>query len=320
MGVLHAIDPEDGTELWSYTPEELLPNIKAYVDNKNTTKHIYGLDGQPVLNSTRIQNPDGTLVTDKAWLYLSQRRGGNNIFALDVTNALDDTDPFKVMWKIKGGVAGTDFRDLGQTWSTPQLITVTQGCPANCTNREVLMFSGGYNPAAYDDRQVNFPVGIPDTGHGNAIYMVDPQTGDLLWSAGRGIHHSLELPNLRDSVPETPVPVDYNADGVIDVLFFSDIAGHVWRVDLDASAATGNNLSDLAIVGGMIADLNEQGDPYFVLSSGIAPPLDIVDTGGVGGSTLLAGSEAISLYDLLQPDVPNTFRRFVRTGWIELDD
>jgi len=43
MGVLHAIDPEDGTELWSYTPEELLPNIKAYVDNKNTTKHIYGL-------------------------------------------------------------------------------------------------------------------------------------------------------------------------------------------------------------------------------------------------------------------------------------
>jgi len=62
------------------------------------------------------------------------------------------------------------------------------------------------------------------------------------------------------------------------------------------------------------------GDPYFVLSSGIAPPLDIVDTGGVGGSTLLAGTEAISLYDLLQPDVPNTFRRFVRTGWIELDD
>ena len=49
MGVLHAIDPEDGTELWSYTPEELLPNIKAYVDNKNTTKHIYGLDGQSYL-------------------------------------------------------------------------------------------------------------------------------------------------------------------------------------------------------------------------------------------------------------------------------
>ena len=60
MGVLHAIDPEDGTELWSYTPEELLPNIKAYVDNANTRKHTYGLDGQTVVNTTRTQSPDGT--------------------------------------------------------------------------------------------------------------------------------------------------------------------------------------------------------------------------------------------------------------------
>ena len=486
MGVLHAIDPQDGTELWSYTPEELLPNFKEYIDN-DSANHIYGLDGQAVLDATRTETADGTVVTDKAWLYLSQRRGGNSIFALDVTNALDNTDPFKVMWKIKGGEAGTDFRNLGQTWSTPQLITIKQGCPANCTDREVLMFSGGYNPAVYDDTDLNFPVTVPNNsvGHGNAVYMVDPATGELLWSAGKGGHHSLNLP-MNDSVPETPVPVDNNADGAIDILFFSDIGGHVWRIDLDAGAQTGNNLSDLAIDGGMIAELNEPGqslrffnrpdvvlngttlglssfsivlgsgmrsgplfiepdnnrvfaindpwpftrppekengpageleyryavspagdrsvittarltefgetysnpdggplgfyrelepgekileeslthagriflasyaptannghcdpaigesrlyvfdllngdsllpdffgDPYFVLSSGIAPPIDIVDTGGAGGPVIIVGTEAISLHDLLQPDVPNAFRRFVRTGWIELDD
>ena len=123
----------------------------------------------------------------------------------------------------------------------------------------MLLFSGGYNADVYDNRNLNFPVtNPPDTGHGNAIYMVDPETGDLLWSAGGGVHHSLELP-VRDSVPETPVPVDNDADGAIDILFFSDIGGHVWRVDIGQSTNTGNNLSDLAIDGGMIADLNEQG-------------------------------------------------------------
>ena len=65
---------------------------------------------------------------------------------------------------------------------------------------------------------------------------------------------------------------------------------------------------------------DEFGDPYLVISSGIAPPIDIVDTGGAGGPSLIVGTEAISLHELLQPEVPNIFRRFVRTGWIELDD
>ena len=125
MGVLHAIDPDDGTELWSYSPEELLPNIKAYVDN-DPGEHVYGLDGQMVLDSSRTIEPDGTVVTDMARLYLSQRRGGNNIIALDVENALSATNPFKVMWKISGNDAG--FEALAQTWSTPQLINIKTGC------------------------------------------------------------------------------------------------------------------------------------------------------------------------------------------------
>jgi len=479
MGVLHAIDPEDGTELWSYSPEELLPNIKAYVDN-DSAKHVYGLDGQMVLDSSRSVAADGTVVTDMARLYLSQRRGGNNIIALDVSDALDTAAPFEVMWKINGDDAG--FGALAQTWSTPQLINIKTGCPANCTIQEVLMFSGGYNADVYDNKNLTYPVTPAAQGHGNAIYMVDPVTGALVWSAGDGAGYSLDL-EILDSVPETPVPVDYNADGAVDILFFSDIAGHVWRVDLDDSAA---NSGDIALAGGMIADLTEVGqtlrffnrpdvvlngttiglasfsivmgsgmrssplfeepdnnrvfsfidawpfnppvarnpitdvleseyryvesatgarsvitpyelvehgetysnndggpygfyrelepgekileetlttggrifltsyapldakvscqpatgesrlyvldlfggdnllpgefgNPYFVLSEGISPPLDIVDTGDAGGPTVVAGKETVSLEALLEPDVPNSFRRFIRTGWIEVE-
>lgn len=253
MGVLHAVDAETGAELWSYTPQELLPNVKAYLDNQ-AGGHIYGLDGPVVAHSTRQFGSSLDYELEKAWLYLSQRRGGNGIFALDVTNATQTSNPLQVLWKINGGVANTDFRDLGQTWATPQIIPIKYGCPDACETKEVLMFGGGYNPV-YDDKNLTYPVTPSATGHGNAIYMVDPETGALIWSAGNGAHHDLDLP-MNDSIPTTPVPIDTNADGVVDLLMVSDIAGHIWRIDLQKEAG---NASDLALGGGVIAALNEAG-------------------------------------------------------------
>ncbi len=253
MGVLHAVDAESGAELWSYSPAELLPNIKQYIENTSES-HVYGLDGALTLHAKNKIHTTFDFELDTAWLYLTQRRGGKNIFALDVSNAMDESDPFKVMWKINGGVPGTDFRDLGETWSTPQIIPVRYGCPDACATREVLLFGGGYNPL-YDDTDLVYPVTPAPTGHGNAIYMVDPESGELIWSAGNGAHHSLNL-SMNDSVPTTPVPVDTDADGVVNVLFFPDVAGHVWRVDLDQNPGLAG---DLAIGGGMVADLNAAG-------------------------------------------------------------
>lgn len=248
MGVLHAVDAATGEELWSYTPRELLPNIKKYVDN-NEADHVYGLDGNMVLHSTRKVSSAYDYEIDEAFLYLTQRRGGRGIFALDVSNGHNTTDPFDVMWKIDGATS-PGFRDLGQTWATPQLIPIKLGCPDNCEVKDVLMFGGGYNPI-YDDTALTYPVTAAANGHGNAVYMVDPETGELIWSVGKGTHHTLDLP-INDSVPETPVPVDSDADGVVDILFFSDIAGHVWRIDLEQNAT---DAGDLAISGGLIASL-----------------------------------------------------------------
>lgn len=251
MGVVHAIDPETGDELWSYSPAELLPNVRQYVENSSRS-HVYGLDGAIVSHSTYKPNTTLDFETDKVRLYLTQRRGGNQIFALDVSDTFSNTTPVKRLWTITGGNAGTDFQDLAQTWSTPQLIPVKYGCPNNCATKEVLLFGGGYNPL-YDDKNLAFPVSPAATGHGNAIYLVDPETGDLIWSAGNGTHHDLDLA-MNDSVPATPIPVDTDADGIVNILMFSDIAGHVWRVDLEREAESAEKL---AIGGGKIASLNE---------------------------------------------------------------
>ena len=312
MGVLHALDPKTGESLWSYTPTELLPNIKKYVDN-DSTDHVYGLDGAIVPFTTYKDLTTADFELDKAWLFLTQRRGGNSIFALDVSNALDPADPFKILWKKTGGV-DPEFIDLAQTWSTPQIIPIKYGCPgASCGTREVLMFSGGYNPL-YDDKSHVYDNTVrPTTGRGNAVYLVDPRTGELLWSVGNGAHHDLDLP-IMHSVPATPVPVDTDADGHVNVIYFSDIAGHVWRVDFNQQAGPVEDLAkiDGYDTGGMIASLNEPGQALRFFNR-----IDVVVNGTTSGTAtmnLVMGSGMRSSPLYIEPDRNRIFS--IQDSWV----
>jgi type IV pilus assembly protein PilY1 len=76
----------------------------------------YFVDG-PTASYQRTK-ADGTI--DKAYIFVTMRRGGRFMYALDVSDPLVP----KVMWKI----AETDaaFTELGQTWSRPR-ATLVQG-------------------------------------------------------------------------------------------------------------------------------------------------------------------------------------------------
>ena len=254
MGVLFALDAATGEEIWSYTPEELLPNIGKYY-NDEAGDHVYGLDGSFTIHSTRKDSTVNDFEVDEAWLYMTERRGGNRIYALDISNGTNPADPFKVMWKITGGT--DDFTDVAQTWSKPELVPVRIGCPDNCETKNLLLFSGGYNASVYDDVALDYndleTTGQPASGHGNAIYLVDPETGAHVWSAGNNLvssdNHSLNL-DIEHSVVRTPVPVDTDGDGITNILYFGDIGGNVWRVDFSATEATsGGRIADLAPAG-----------------------------------------------------------------------
>lgn len=288
LGVLHAIDPATGSgvELWSYTPEEHLGNIKAYFENAASPEHVYGLDGDFLLHTTRTNQPGYDLWVDRAWLYMTERRGGNRVYALDVSDGLADpstSDPFSVMWKITGGDISApvydkdsdgrnDFADLAQTWSKPIMVSVSLNCPENCETKELLMFSGGYNPDVYDDVDLDYSnLTVPSESHGNAVYFVDPETGELAWSVGNGAHHSLNLAEMNHSIPSTPVPVDADLDGTIDLMFFVDVGGDVWRVDFSSEAT---DLDELHLAGGKIAELSPAGQSLRFFN-----PIDVVVSG-----------------------------------------
>ena len=282
LGTLHAIDPKTGGELWAYLPKEHQSNLKEYISAPNSDQHVYGLDGEMTITRTEDSGSTSTsFELDSVQLFLGERRGGSNYYGFDVSNArikstvplqLDNSydTPLKELWSITGrtpniadDVETAGFSDLGQTWSrmVPATLTHSGG------KTEVLIFSGGYdtnhdtlNHTSTDPVVATNIKAVSDLG--NAIYVVDKSTGDLIYSIGnndddesngRTDTHKKNLP-MQDSIPASPTVIDTDGDGDADMIFAIDIAGHIWRLDLDETQSITSN--DL-MKGGLIADLSE---------------------------------------------------------------
>jgi len=259
-GAFHAIDTSNGQEIFAFIPQDLLPNqLDYYADDPDGVRR-YGLDGPMTIwrqestdDDIKIESGDG----DHVYAYFGMRRGGDNYYAMDVTNI---NSP-KVLWTIFGGSAG--FQDMGQSWSRPILRQVNWNCDSNgenCTTKNVLFFSGGYD-TVHDNATA------PTTSdEGAAIYMVDAVTGDLLWSAGNNDDnttgddtHDLNLP-MSNSIPGDVTVADMDGDGSVDILFAVDIQGHVWRIDFNGETTSASDFAEDGNgqdTGAEIADLSD---------------------------------------------------------------
>lgn len=250
LGRLHAINPSNGKERWSYTPSELLPNLLTAAEERDDIlDHQYGLDGQMTFFADKVQRSTTSTRLQRGYLYLTQRRGGSGLFALDVSGGLKTSGaPFSVKWKINNTTTG--YGDLGQTWSRPIVAKVDLNCTTVCEKRDVLVLTGGYDES-FDT--LGYRSGTSSrNGLGNAIYLIDPLTGERLWSAGGSDTHDLRL-DMEASFPSEPVVVDTDGDGAIEVIFALDVTGKVWRIDLDSTATS---MSGVHIGGGAIADFS----------------------------------------------------------------
>ena len=287
QGFLHAVDARDdqGTELWSYIPADLVGNSSYYLENAESDSHVYGLDGEATIYTEESSTSSPTnFELETVQIFQGMRRGGRNYYAWDVSNALSTTNtPISTMWTINGG-ATTGFENLGQTWSKMIRTKLSVDCDADgtgCTTRDVLVFSGGYD-TYYDDATATEQTGS-STVTGNSLYVVDAATGNLLWSAGDiNDGHDLGLP-MYNSIPASPTPVDIDADGDMDILFAVDITGKIWRIDFDQTASTPINYAQ----GGMIADLTTSGFRRFynALDASLSTP-----RGGPSYFNLVVGS------------------------------
>lgn len=235
-GFLHAFDSQTGEELWAFLPARLLTGLyPLYLNEESATKH-YGLDGEISLVILNDDGRPGLSGEERAILLFGMGRGGDGVFAVDVTAR----DAPRLLWEISSGTPG--FADLGQTWSTPGTGKVRIGNAIT----DVVVFGGGYDPGQ-DNRSYR-----TDTV-GNAIYMVDLLSGEYIWSAGNPnavSDHSLKLEYMQHSIPAPVRPLDLNGDGLADRMYVGDMGGRIWRFDI----VNGQQPANL-VEGGVLASL-----------------------------------------------------------------
>ena len=239
---------EDGSESWAIIPREVIPILdRLRINAAGIPVHPTGSDGSPAIFTTDV-NFDGNIVKsdgDIAYAYFGLRRGGKSYYALDVS----DPDAPSLLWTLSKGAPGSDFAELAQTWSKPQVGRVKVGSVI----RPVVIFTGGYNGDDDSDdlgdlgkdaknratRQGAVPSPGTDDDEGNAIFIVDATNGTLIWKAIRGAsigydsaRKAFTHPEMVDSFPSGVSAVDTNGDNLLDRIYAADTGGVVWRIDL----------------------------------------------------------------------------------------
>jgi type IV pilus assembly protein PilY1 len=267
QGFLHAFDDKTGEELYAFMPSELLSRLPFQFQSigANTGQPLhYGLDGSWIAwrhDALKAVTESGQLVwrrdgvisakpadaaidgrlgilsqrqRDFVMLYGGMGRGGRNVYALDATRSVaPDPNPApELRFIIRGGESGPYAR-LGQTWSKPVLTQMRFPSNGVVKVRPVIIFAGGYDAHVFDHRPY-YREELPKTTLGNALYIVDAWTGELLWWASRAAG-SVQHSDLKYSIPMSVKVLDLDGDGITDRLYFADIVGQMFRTQFDAA-------------------------------------------------------------------------------------
>ena len=262
-GMLHAIrggkaGTNVGQELWSFIPYEFLPKLRALRRNEppitfpapvpaGANNKPYMIDG-----NLSVYAPDDNrdCKPDKVWLYLTMRRGGRFMYALDVT---DKTVP-KLLWKKSD--SDSDFAELGQTWSELKPMRLADGTPA-------LIFGAGYDAGAEDipyqtsSDTYGFPSGQSAAAKsmGRGVYVVNASNGSLIKL----------FSGIQDSVPSAVAVVKNALTDVAERAYVGDTGGNVWRIGfLDSN-------------GKVTSDPSKWGAPFKLAALGNDTPLSAND-------------------------------------------
>ena len=139
---------------------------------------------------------------------------------------------------------GTVGAPLGETWSRPvigRIKVVDSASPTadagGLDDRYVAIFGGGFDPSFTPGDDVATKLGTGAVVQGRAFYVVDIETGAILYKMQRGVNGSGSNVDFAP-MPAAPSVADYNDDGYLDVAYIGDVNGQMWRIDLTPDASS----------------------------------------------------------------------------------
>ncbi|WP_031996690.1 MULTISPECIES: PilC/PilY family type IV pilus protein [unclassified Acinetobacter calcoaceticus/baumannii complex] len=350
-GGLHIVDASSGVEQMVFTPADILNDTVAskalVVGQSDSTAPAQGMDGawvsDPAYNITTTGSGSSAVskVTAKQMnIYGGMRMGGSSYYGL---NVLNPSSP-QLMFRI--GADQSDYSRMGQSWSKPVLANIRY----NGAIRRVMIVGGGYDQC-YEKPNITLSDSCFSNGKakGNAVYIIDAKTGERLWWASDTGSNN-DNANMKHSIVSRISTLDRDGDGLVDHLYFGDLGGQVFRVDLNNNQTqTNSTYSSFGIRVVRLANLatndttNDSGNDYTggnaprfyepptvtihdygvrsFITVGIASgdrstPLDvypIIGREGMSPSTALSGRPVNNVYGIIDRD-------FIKKNLMSLSD
>jgi type IV pilus assembly protein PilY1 len=248
-GQLHAFQESDGQELWSFIPADNLARLKNLA--VRSAEHEFYLDASPIVTDIKVGS------TWKTIAIFGQRRGGENYYALDITNTSSPT----YLWSFADS-------KMGETWSEPAVGKVLM---SDGTAKYVAFFGGGY-----DTPQNN--------SSGKAFFVIDLATGSKLWEYYNSASTN-DRQYMNFSLAANPAVVDTDGDGYINRVYIGDVGGQMWKFDVSAAATVASGLVTNWTGKRFFAAASSQTNPpatgeYYPTQAIYATPTMTVDSGG----------------------------------------
>lgn len=246
-GALHLVDADKGKEEVAIIPKSMMvAQPTALVEGSikaNVGEPYFGVDA-PWLVTTdynyELADANKKVTVDTTagkgmFAYGGLRMGGEAFYGMNITKKAEPKILFTITpaglsssTATKSTTSG--FERLGQIWSKPTAAKIRMSKDDDPIN--VLVFGGGYDLKYEDDSHV--PTSdVP--ARGNAIYMINAQTGELLWSTSgaAGSTKNVKTDSMINSVVGGITVLDRDNDGLIDHLYAADLGGQVFRADFE---------------------------------------------------------------------------------------
>jgi type IV pilus assembly protein PilY1 len=237
-GAVHLVDADDGKESAAIIPKYMLEQQpKALVQGSKigrvgepyfgvdapwlvTTDYTYDLTGSRVAVDTSSGNG--------MFAYGGLRMGGEAFYGMDISSSTQPEMLFTITPSGLDYTASNDFQRMGQVWSKPTAAKVRLTKDADPI--DVLLFGGGYDMQYESDSYVATAAA---PAKGNAIYMINAQTGALIWSTSgeTGGNKNVKTDSMIHSVTGGITVLDRDNDGLMDHLYAADLGGQVFRAD-----------------------------------------------------------------------------------------
>jgi type IV pilus assembly protein PilY1 len=236
VGQNEAAGSKDGQEVWSFVAPEHYSSLGRLYNNTPLIKYL----GLSAPRTPRDYYFDGNIGVYQSadlsttHIFISMRRGGRFIYALDVS---DPTAP-KFLWKKS--YTDTGFSELGYTWSEPKVVALKKtsgvGCNAGDSNTYVrgLIFGAGYDPASED---VTSGSARPNATMGRGVFVLNAADGSLikLLLPPANDYAGFSNSTRRYTVPSDVTLLDTDGDGCIDRVYVGDTGAKMHRFDIGAA-------------------------------------------------------------------------------------